>query len=665
MGTGVSMNPERNHWNETAATAAGTPAAIAHHPGANVVVLSADPTLVDLLRDALAGVHRIWRADDAAHAVDLIVAASGAVLLLDAALADQDTRALVERLTAQFPDLAIIVAGRREDEAGLAPLISDGAIFRFLHKPASAERIRNFVEATQRRAQQRMERQAAAHQDTDADTIRLPQLKLPRLALDPAAIRRWSRRSLLLLPVVAVAWLVAEWQPWSRLADALPDAGSLAAAPAAPGESARVLKLLDAAGVALSQGRLIDPPERNALELYRAVLERDPGNEAARQGILRVADGLLAEAEQALIRQDLPRLAATIDAARSVRADHPRLEFFTVQLARERERLAGSEQLLRAAASAGQAADASAAQSAAGRVQGLVQLANERISGNRLVGGTDSAQAYLLAARRLDPADTGVRQGMTALGAMLESNARQAIAQGRLDDAGQWLQHAVELDADRARIAQLRSDLEAARLGSAREDRARLLALANQRIAQGRLAEPAADSARHYLDLLRAADPNHAGLAETSALLASRSLAEARRLAAAGQGPAAEAMLSIATGAGAARADVAAVAALVAAPAAAAPTVIPESQLRRTRFTAPRYPEQARRRDAEGWVDVEFTVARDGTTRDARVVAAEPASLFDSATLDAIARWRYEPRIVDGKPVDQRVSMRLRFTLED
>ena len=55
----------------------------------------------------------------------------------------------------------------------------------------------------------------------------------------------------------------------------------------------------------------------------------------------------------------------------------------------------------------------------------------------------------------------------------------------------------------------------------------RLLALANQRIAQGRLLEPAGDSARHYTDLLLAADPGFAGLAETESLLAAR-LAEQR-----------------------------------------------------------------------------------------------------------------------------------------
>jgi len=64
-------------------------------------------------------------------------------------------------------------------------------------------------------------------------------------------------------------------------------------------------------------------------------------------------------------------------------------------------------------------------------------------------------------------------------------------------------------------------------------------------------------------------------------------------------------------------------------------------------------------------VDIEFTVAADGTTRDAMVRAAEPAGVFDRAALQAVARWRYEPRVVDGIVVDQRVEARVRFQLKE
>ncbi len=63
-------------------------------------------------------------------------------------------------------------------------------------------------------------------------------------------------------------------------------------------------------------------------------------------------------------------------------------------------------------------------------------------------------------------------------------------------------------------------------------------------------------------------------------------------------------------------------------------------------------------------MDLEFTVTKDGTTRDAACAPAEPAGVFDRAATDAVRRWRYEPRVVNGAVVEQRVETRLRFQLE-
>jgi TonB family protein len=643
--------------------------------GANVIVLSADTALIDLLRDSLAGNHRVWRADDAAHAADLIVAAGNAVLLADSSLTDHDTREFVTRIHEQFPDLAIIVAGRRDDEAQLAELVSKGVIFRFLHKPVSTDRIRNFVDATLRRQQMGADLPAVAPRQTGATSVKLKALTLPSIRLDRAAIRRWSRRSLLLIPLALIVLLLATWKPWERLGALLPDIDDGQSTTAAARRESAVQNLLDSAGLALSQGQLVEPPEQNALELYRAVLARDPDNRVAQRGIDRVADDLLLQAEQALMNEDLAALASAVDAARSARPDHPRLVFFITQLERERERLANSGKPLPPASTliaAVPASDPVTPRSATSSVQGLVLLATERMRSNQLVGGNDSAHAYLLAARNIDPADPGVQQGVAALASLLQGNARKAISEGRLDEAGEWVDRAVALDVDRPEVAELRSDLEVARLGNVREDRARLFALANQRIAQGRLVEPVADSARHYLDLLRASDPAYEGLPETSALLAGRALAEARHLAAAGNVRGAETLLKAANDAGAPAADVAAAAteiakarAAVSPPMPATPVVLPENELHRTQFVAPEYPPRARERSMSGWVDVEFTVARDGSTRDATVRRSDPMGVFDRAALESVARWRYEPRVVNGVVVDQRVATRIRFELKD
>ncbi len=654
-----------------AAAAAGTGG------GANVIVLSADPVLIDLLRDSLSGTHRIWRADDASHAADLMVAAGNAVLLIDSSLADHDTRGLVNEVHKQFPDLPIIVAGRRDDEAELAPLVSSGMIFRFLHKPASAERIRNFVEATQRRQKPPADIPAAPRQASaiaaamTAMTAEHPVLPQPQLRSDGAGVRRWARRSLLLIPLVLLAWGILEWQPWNAAPTVAPTTKPTPAAPIDSGNDPRVLKLLDAAGIALAQGRLVEPPGENALELYRAVLARDPDNSMAQRGIDSVADDLLVRAERALMEQDVVRLASAVDAVRSARPDHPRLEFFVAQLERERE-LQSRNQPRTVNAAVGRELDAASAQSTAGRVQSLLQLANDRMRSNRLVGGKDSAQSYLLGARQLDPADPGVQQGIVSLSGMLQANAQKAIRENRLDEAGDWLQSAVALDVDHAQVATLRADLEAARVGNVRTERTRLLVLANQRIAQGRLIEPTGDSARHYLDLLRASDPAFEGLADTSALLATRALTESRAQVAAGSAERADALLKAAADAGAPASEISAIGTQIAAlrsarpaPKPAEPAVLPESALRRTRFVAPEYPVRARERGVEGWVDLEYTVATDGATRDVAVRGAEPAGVFDRAAIQAVERWRYEPRVLNGSVVEQRVEARLRFKLED
>jgi len=130
----------------SAADAEGAPASAAS-VSASVIVLVQDAALLDMLGQAVEGRRRVWRAENMVHAADLLVAAPYAVLLLDASVTGKRTAEFVERLTGQFTDLPIIVAGRLDDEVGLGQLISNGIVFRFLHKPVSVERARNFIEA--------------------------------------------------------------------------------------------------------------------------------------------------------------------------------------------------------------------------------------------------------------------------------------------------------------------------------------------------------------------------------------------------------------------------------------------------------------------------------------------------------------------------------------
>ena len=63
---------------------------------------------------------------------------------------------------------------------------------------------------------------------------------------------------------------------------------------------------------------------------------------------------------------------------------------------------------------------------------------------------------------------------------------------------------------------------------------------------------------------------------------------------------------------------------------------------------APIYPRRAQSRGIEGYVIVEFVVTKNGSVRDAKVIEAKPASIFDRAAMDAALKFKYKPRVVDG-----------------
>ena len=80
----------------------------------------------------------------------------------------------------------------------------------------------------------------------------------------------------------------------------------------------------------------------------------------------------------------------------------------------------------------------------------------------------------------------------------------------------------------------------------------------------------------------------------------------------------------------------------------------------------PIYPRRAQSRGIEGHVIVEFTVTKAGTTKDIRIVEAVPPGIFDKASLQAAAKFKYKPRVVDGQPIEvPGVQNKITFELED
>lgn len=78
----------------------------------------------------------------------------------------------------------------------------------------------------------------------------------------------------------------------------------------------------------------------------------------------------------------------------------------------------------------------------------------------------------------------------------------------------------------------------------------------------------------------------------------------------------------------------------------------------------PQYPERAMQRGTEGRVLVEFTISKSGSVKDAKVIAYEPSKIFNKAALKAVRQWKYNPKIENGKPVEQPgIRVAFPFTL--
>lgn len=82
----------------------------------------------------------------------------------------------------------------------------------------------------------------------------------------------------------------------------------------------------------------------------------------------------------------------------------------------------------------------------------------------------------------------------------------------------------------------------------------------------------------------------------------------------------------------------------------------------------PQYPERALQRGIEGRVLIEFTITKSGSVKDAKIIAAEPSSIFNKAAIKAVLQWKYNPKIVNGNPVEQvgvRISLPFRIGSEN
>lgn len=79
----------------------------------------------------------------------------------------------------------------------------------------------------------------------------------------------------------------------------------------------------------------------------------------------------------------------------------------------------------------------------------------------------------------------------------------------------------------------------------------------------------------------------------------------------------------------------------------------------------PEYPRYAKENRIEGNVTVSFVLSPDGTVRDAVIISADPANVFEASALAAVKKWRFSPAKKQGKAVPARMVVAVNFSLEE
>ena len=598
--------------------------------GIAVAVLSIDDTLISTLSEVVTADHSIAIAPDSTSLAEQIVAINAGVVLIDADAVADDIVETLRRLRGQFPDLILVAAGNSAQQSRLASMVTDGSVYRFLHKPVSGPRVRQFIDASLRRYDE--QRGAAAEIRRAQDAVASSAAPAPNIS--PKILMAASAAIALL---AFALWLTLGNSPAKRAAAV--SAGTAATAAAGTDQDRQVAALLDRAEKALQAGRVDE-----ATLLLGSASRLQPDNARLTFLLTELSKtrerATLTEARKAAASGDYDKAFATLDSANA--ADRTTLS----EARRDLSQQQGED-----------------------RLRTWLRLAEERLKTGAIIEpANDSASFYLASARTLSPRDPATQRMSQAVRDRVLQEARAAAGRGEGATTEKWLNFARQNGAAPADVDAVRRTLSDARASLKAVEISRLNAQVRQRIAQDRLAEPADDSAQFWLAKLRDLDGSAAATVEASQLLAEKLLVKARAGLAANDLEAAKRWLRAADSVAGRNIDGTSIAADIAAREEKQKRdkdVIGVGSLKRVKFVEPVYPAAAAEKKISGWVDLEFTLLKDGSVSNIRILNAQPGGVFDAAARKAVIKWRFAPLERDGSAVEQRVQMRLRFTLPD
>jgi TonB family protein len=274
-----------------------------------IVALSEDPLLLEALTLAAIDRAAVVTSPSADRFADQLVSNAAAVALIDAAVAPAPVDAFIASVHQQFPQLLLLLAGPASLQTQFAAQIADGTVFRFAHKPASAQRLKLFVDAALVR------RQALLDQATIGS--------LPSGSAAPGVAgqnpfessgrrgRWWVMGCIVVALLAAVVGLVLSRRPLLGPPELSPGAAASAPSvttPASPAAATPTASRADQAAEA--EREAIDRAAADRAERDRLVSESEAREAALAEQVRRTAVGARVEQAHVYVQLAQKRLAA-------------------------------------------------------------------------------------------------------------------------------------------------------------------------------------------------------------------------------------------------------------------------------------------------------------------------------------------------------------------
>ncbi len=481
----------------------------------DLLVLTKDGEFLDTIKESSRGTHSVHYANTLAQADKLIREYTIGVAVVDAAMVGERIEQLTLHLRKGSPRLVAVVAGRRDDGEMMMDLINRSKVYRFLLKPVSPGRARLAIEASVKH-----------HLEAPDSAFKIKGSAAPVAADSTAA--------------------AADRESESERQTAAPSDKTSAEA--------------SASQTPVTPDRRTGPPSAGGLTVDDALSETFDRDDSA---LKKTVTGLFNTAKRKMSDGDDSDRAESVDTATSAGGSalkNPRIlgmgavaimviagAFFWMSGGDDRPLTAPDITATTPAAVAPAVTDSDAAPGnespAADPAPAVGDGAGTAADSGTLVAEaladaeaamlelrTDDAAAALELVRSADPENSRL-PFLSAQLAQLQlreflTEARDAIREKRFEDASVAIETARLLELpDYTEIVAAEDELSNALSSQQIDD---VLAMANTRLEDGNLLEPANDNARYYFEMALSSDPQNAAARQGLSVIASKLALKAR-----------------------------------------------------------------------------------------------------------------------------------------